>query len=646
MGKKTLIISEEQIKKVRQGLIAYENVEPDYEIGFEEPVDMSSYAHVVNEKTTSLFKSVLNEENRTQKRKCVEYITKCIHPYIRQYIDLPLNNIPHALKQGLRPESGLFKVVANNQTGCNKFIDYLRLNLYSHFGIKRDSILVNFIPGIARIACEELNFYAMDNTIKGGKITVFSNFLTLLKNKPEYILQDVELSPDFNGMNFDELIELFKEKIQTHKQEMDGMLDAESQNLTPNSYQIFPISDVLVPNHFGYGYQLKLTDEGRRTLRKLEPYCDWCICEEGAGDYEYEQYLNNGGKIYVCLKDGFEKIERVEGENCPLDEYGLSMLCIIIGKDGMPTNVTTRWNHENSGENHNDLWNAPQLQKLLGVNFKETFKPRPMDEINKICLSEGKIMTEETNPEDVDLSSFEIKNELNPKFWKNNKIDSRIRLKLLDIADDFIDFLNVKWAQPEDIVMTGSLANFTWSEEYSDIDLHILYKFSDVDERTDFVEGYFDGKKTEWNDKHENLKIFGFPVEVYVQDVDETHTASGVYSLEKNEWVKEPDKDNFNENDYEDKIVKKKVSDYMNQIDDLEEKLEKSDTESDIETIYDKSITLYDKIKNERNNGLREKEQKELSNGNLIFKSLRRNGYIEKLMNLRNNSYDKCNSLS
>lgn len=84
----------------------------------------------------------------------------------------------------------------------------------------------------------------------------------------------------------------------------------------------------------------------------------------------------------------------------------------------------------------------------------------------------------------------------------------------------------------------------------------------------------------------------------------------------------------------------------MNQIDDLVEKMEKSETETDLETIYDKSITLYDKIKNERNNGLREKERKELSNGNLIFKSLRRNGYIEKLMNLRNNSYDKCNSLS
>jgi hypothetical protein len=225
-------------------------------------------------------------------------------------------------------------------------------------------------------------------------------------------------------------------------------------------------------------------------------------------------------------------------------------------------------------------------------------------------------------------------------------LDSRIRLKLLDIADDFVDFLNVSWVEPEDITMTGSLANFTWNEDYSDIDLHILYDFKKVDERVDFVEGYFDGKKSDWNNKHENLSIFGFPIEVYVQNTTEKHTSGGVYSLEKNKWLVQPDLNDLNESDYQDSVVKKKVSKYMNQIDDLVEKMEKSETETDLETIYDKSITLYDKIKNERNNGLREKEQKELSNGNLIFKSLRRNGYIEKLMNLRNNSYDKCNSLS
>ena len=74
-------------------------------------------------------------------------------------------------------------------------------------------------------------------------------------------------------------------------------------------------------------------------------------------------------------------------------------------------------------------------------------------------------------PSEVDLSSFNIKKELNPKFWKDDKLDSRIRIKLLDIADDFIDFLGVDWVKPEDITITGSLANYNWNKKYSDIDL-------------------------------------------------------------------------------------------------------------------------------------------------------------------------------
>ena len=84
-------------------------------------------------------------------------------------------------------------------------------------------------------------------------------------------------------------------------------------------------------------------------------------------------------------------------------------------------------------------------------------------------------------------------------------LDSRIRLKLLDIAEDFIDFLGVDWVKPDDIIMTGSLANFNWNKKYSDIDLHVLIDFSKVDKRTDFVKKYFDSLKNQWNEVHEDL---------------------------------------------------------------------------------------------------------------------------------------------
>lgn len=645
MGKKTLILSEkqvEQLKKVRQGLIAYENTEPDYEIGFEEPVDMSSYVHVVNE--GNAYRTVLNEENRTQKNKCVENITNNVPAPIRRLLDVPLLELDPMIQRMLMDLPVLYNSVANNQNGCNRFIDYLRLNLYGQFGIGRNGHLVTYIPGISRIACHDLRFYAFDYSIRGGELLVFGKFLKLVKYNYEFLFEGNPPDPDFNGMSYEELMETYSDKIKIHTQRMNDAIDnGELELVESDEYEIIEIPDYISGN------KLVPTNEGLSFLRSLNDYTDWCVCGANAVA-EYTQYLSNGGKMYVCLKKGYKDIPKPTEdeitEACPLDEYGVSMINVIIGSDGMPDNITTRWNHSYGGENHKDLWYAAQLQKLLGVKYRTVFKRRETRELEQLGLTTRGNVNEEVKPSDIDLSSFEIKTELNPKFWKDDKLDSRIRLKLLDIADDFVDFLNVSWVEPEDITMTGSLANFTWNEEYSDIDLHILYDFKKVDERVDFVEGYFDGKKSEWNNKHENLSIFGFPIEVYVQNTTEKHTSGGVYSLEKNKWLVQPDLNDLNESDYQDSVVKKKVSKYMNQIDDLVEKMEKSETETDLETIYDKSITLYDKIKNERNNGLREKEQKELSNGNLIFKSLRRNGYIEKLMNLRNNSYDKCNSLS
>ena len=133
----------------------------------------------------------------------------------------------------------------------------------------------------------------------------------------------------------------------------------------------------------------------------------------------------------------------------------------------------------------------------------------------------------------IDFTSFEPQDELNPKIWDSNwLINSRVRMRLLDIADTFIDSLDIDWVEIDDIILTGSLANFNWSK-FSDFDVHVVLRFKDVDERVEFVSNYFNSKKKIWNNEHDNLKIYGFPVEMYVQDSEEDHTSSGIYSLEK-----------------------------------------------------------------------------------------------------------------
>ena len=257
----------------------------------------------------------------------------------------------------------------------------------------------------------------------------------------------------------------------------------------------------------------------------------------------------------------------------------------------------------------------------------------------------NEITSEIVEPDDVDLSSFNIKKHLNHKFWDDGHLDTRIRLKLLDIADDFFESLDVDWVEPEDIIITGSLANYNWNKKYSDIDLHIVIDYEDVDERVDFVREYFTLKKNEWNRKHEGLKIYGFPVEVYVQDTNEPHASSGVYSIDRDEWITEPDRDRILSGKVNKKRVREIISTYMNKIDCLIDIYKHHrDDKYEMERVSSDASEMLDEIKKLRKDDLA-KYGKEMCDGNIIFKSLRRSDYIGKLIKLKNLAYNKINSI-
>ena len=96
--------------------------------------------------------------------------------------------------------------------------------------------------------------------------------------------------------------------------------------------------------------------------------------------------------------------------------------------------------------------------------------------------------------------------------------------------------------------------------------------------------------------------------------------------------------------DFNDEYVKVKAAEYMNQIDDLCDEYEEHIADDDLSALHDKSVAVFKNIKNERRNAFGQGGG-EYSEGNLIFKTLRRNGYIEKLDKLRTDTYDTLNSL-
>lgn len=246
----------------------------------------------------------------------------------------------------------------------------------------------------------------------------------------------------------------------------------------------------------------------------------------------------------------------------------------------------------------------------------------------------------EVSPEDVDLSSFNIKKELNPEFWKDGRLDPRIRKRLLLIASDFTEFISVDKKDVTDIIMTGSLANYNWNEEYSDVDLHLVIDFDGFGVNKNIMKDYFDTKRRLWNSTHDGVTVFGFSVELYAQDSSEEHTSSGVYSLLNDEWVKRPNRDELATSKVSKDLIRHTVSFYTEKIDRLYDIYNNGNLGQErAEKIGKIAERIFNDIRETRRKSLSD-NGKEISNGNIIFKALRRMGYLDKLYEIKEKCYD------
>jgi hypothetical protein len=237
------------------------------------------------------------------------------------------------------------------------------------------------------------------------------------------------------------------------------------------------------------------------------------------------------------------------------------------------------------------------------------------------------------------IKSFKLQDNLNPKIWdkKSNQyhLKGDIRDSILEIVDEFIGSIDFDVFY-EDIVLTGSICNFNWSK-YSDLDIHLIVDYKQFSEETkELFKEFFNLKKLLFKEYHD-IKIKGYDSEIYVQDAEEEHTSTGVYSVLYDNWIVEPKKVKPEING---KSIKKKAEQWMEIIDDIIENVGSEDLES-----AKRIIKKYkDKLKNYRKAGL--DEIGEFSEENLVFKILRRNGYIEKLFNFEKRLTDKKLSVS
>jgi hypothetical protein len=244
------------------------------------------------------------------------------------------------------------------------------------------------------------------------------------------------------------------------------------------------------------------------------------------------------------------------------------------------------------------------------------------------------------------INSFYLQDELNPDVWilpnekfmgdpegQKPKLKPEIRERLLKASKIFIEYLDVDFFV-QDIILIGSLVGYNWSE-FSDFDLHVVYDPKDFGDESELYSELFYLKKTIFNAAHD-IRIKGFEVELFAQDVNEKESSVGRYSVLNDEWVRIPEKENFS---IDEKTLKDKAKQWMDIIDGVLENAEDEDLEDAIELVK----KYKDKLRKYRTCGL--KKEGEFSYENLVFKFLRRNGYISKLEDFKNKITDKKLSL-
>jgi hypothetical protein len=212
--------------------------------------------------------------------------------------------------------------------------------------------------------------------------------------------------------------------------------------------------------------------------------------------------------------------------------------------------------------------------------------------------------------------AVEMHDTLNPKLWKGQQLKLQVRVQLLKIAKDFIEYLGVSPLHIKDVRILGSNAAYSYTDS-SDIDLHVFVDMEKLNP-DDVYQELFTSKKMLYNDGR-NITIHGIPVECYVQDINSPAVSLGEYSVLKHKWIKLP--------------VKRRVT-----LDHAEAKLKYEKMAHLVKVAlnskhYQFITRVLNKISQYRKAGL--KRSGEFSSENIAYKAVRNQGIIDKLYKRR-----------
>ena len=229
-------------------------------------------------------------------------------------------------------------------------------------------------------------------------------------------------------------------------------------------------------------------------------------------------------------------------------------------------------------------------------------------------------------------TTLQYHTELNSKIWDGMKLKDEVRGKLVQIASAWVQFAKIHPDTIQDIIITGGNVNYNYTPQ-SDIDLHIVISRDTMNPDRALVDEYLQDKKILWTLSHQSINIYGYPVELYAQDIaEQPHANQGVFSVKRNQWIAMPQHLDIDfENDYH---LQKKVQFYKDLIDKMV-----------LQNATDGSFDMIkQKIRKMRGDSIA--KAGEFAFGNLVFKELRNQGYLDKMDMYQKSNQDKALSLS
>ena len=308
--------------------------------------------------------------------------------------------------------------------------------------------LKKYIIGLSRIGIGELGYF--QRTANQSDLSLLKQLVLFAYNNEEV---NKELDSNLNNMTFDELKTMLNDRRKKYNEANKSKLS--SKNVSSKDYRVVPILSETQAKQYG-------------------KYTSWCITHGS-----YSGYAKNGSRFYFCLKNGFENVKKETGDGCPLDDYGLSMVSVLVDIDGEPTIITTRWNHEHDGENNERLHTAEQVQEILGVNFYKTFKPYTKEELKELGIVSFDEAKERLESGEDPFNIFQNVYKINDGLYKvtlngkNNLIDKNGKLisdKWFDYVSDFNEgFFRVTLNGKNNLIdKNGKLLSDKWFDWISD----------------------------------------------------------------------------------------------------------------------------------------------------------------------------------